>query len=1419
MDVFQIDKPSMDMYSFSFNKIHAEQEPAVQVLFEALRKFRGESWKQDVQLLQSTGRLNNLVDILSSSNYGLSKDALLILIPLLLIGRKNGSGTLLKELAATFAAIPEQDIKELALSLLFVMAVFGEEIDVSLDQYEELFSMLKENSTESHPLSRCVDAALRRVKIMKRLRTSLSDSNIDHKYLFCSDAAILNLLLVNGVEDEETLYLLPTAQRDTLKALRSFEEKSRQFAETGLQTEFSGIEELKLHASALLMAKDKNEFFAEDLANWRNSDDKGANQFLTFLDMFYEKGVPLTTSLFSLDKQEAITLGNASDGSSVLKRCTENKVINEALEKLKTLSSPQDLEGLKEQHIGGLLGRFVEQLCKISETASEASVPFSLSNISSFSVTVFIYMLLREGQVASAEKLSKALHLNIYHLIVFSLAGRPFHNASGETLLAQLSPNVLQFFQQRYPLTANVLTYFRLLCDQQLPIELPSFPSEHTNRTLPMNFQQLLDQVLSLPLKLWMNARLSLVDRILRVTEGASIECRQQIRDQIKRIDEDPEAIEHVLQTILSSNDKDLICRAHNVFYHSHNPVPDCALLVFIERAATSADVAKHVLAMTHPSLALEHIFAWESTWDLETVTTVLQLAAEDVALLRERDECALPEGQEARLRNEVERVKFINEVLSSCDKWRSWQEVSDLITQRPSEIIRALIQSGNFALSRRFRQMFSAAGEQTTIEEECILSMVLSDDRQNAMLLLVELQPSDAFKVAVSVLERLKRVVGRPFEERAKATLFVVNFISTSMSEFVDEGLRRRLDGILRGVNAVTCLPDDLQPLYERLIERPELIVESLVMAVRLQHLESIFRVAPQLRDDSVLLRFARRALTLSPGEYTPMSAPLTGDPADDEEKRGAFAFPGAPNFDVAKTLFDLCEDKDAVCTTCLSVCDGYMDPFSEDPEHVPLRDVIRYCKQLLTTLHTQTAIENRAKIDVLEAHVDLFLELHAKELGFKMKLRDFSNPSKARYYRDQLLKKGSIADVFHLSTVLGIGIARTINQVVLELIAQNNFAEARARVDKCLHAPSQSLVDAITPLELVTKIVEELEKSPVATVDSQHAILSGLRKAATGAFTPGDVSAYLQAVKERQTVKPFEGSERMHEAIYYLKRYGNDISLLKFLLKYNLYEEVLRTVVERKVSSSLFLDPVFLHFVTHNKYQRFKREVLAFDPEFKQFKDHLMFCCSYLAEKRAYTLLLDMQLFLKDYVRAGITMLSLFTAEKEDIGKKIGFLNKAKEYFEFAINTPDPQFSIGDITKLIGECQIQLSILNSLNKKAFPGVFLRKSLFDGKEAEFELTEAILLQNNSSLAAQIITLCNIDITELYPKVCATLIGDSKAEQALQLLRDIKGTITDDVWDTIITQLIMSAASIMDQKTSRAIAAMGAKPQSRVKYI
>lgn len=221
----------------------------------------------------------------------------------------------------------------------------------------------------------------------------------------------------------------------------------------------------------------------------------------------------------------------------------------------------------------------------------------------------------------------------------------------------------------------------------------------------------------------------------------------------------------------------------------------------------------------------------------------------------------------------------------------------------------------------------------QTTLNAEEVLFLLSQDARSDAMGLLMKLPARMAVRVAFRILENSPEIASRQLLCVALQREPLASQLQSAEAERVG-----RLSTSLDLFCKVGAPPQTA--VSEALLLQPALLVESVVMNARCAALSAFFAQRPWMRDDSLLLRYAKKALLGGSGgeaadaysspassEKRPAEGEwpwlLTGDCSLDDCIRKQHAFPALPNCDAAFGLLDLCSaNNPEVAAQCFQVC-----------------------------------------------------------------------------------------------------------------------------------------------------------------------------------------------------------------------------------------------------------------------------------------------------------------------------------------------------------------------------------------------------------------------------------------------------------------------------------------------------------------
>jgi len=104
------------------------------------------------------------------------------------------------------------------------------------------------------------------------------------------------------------------------------------------------------------------------------------------------------------------------------------------------------------------------------------------------------------------------------------------------------------------------------------------------------------------------------------------------------------------------------------------------------------------------------------------------------------------------------------------------------------------------------------------------------------------------------------------------------------------------------------------MQVMFSRLIGHPRLILESLLMSEQISVLSSLFNEMEELREDSLILSYAKKAITRS-DRFGSSSSKTTSSEFSSSGNKNTKSlwedtrYTSAPNINLAKSLLDLCQ------------------------------------------------------------------------------------------------------------------------------------------------------------------------------------------------------------------------------------------------------------------------------------------------------------------------------------------------------------------------------------------------------------------------------------------------------------------------------------------------------------------------------
>lgn len=115
--------------------------------------------------------------------------------------------------------------------------------------------------------------------------------------------------------------------------------------------------------------------------------------------------------------------------------------------------------------------------------------------------------------------------------------------------------------------------------------------------------------------------------------------------------------------------------------------------------------------------------------------------------------------------------------------------------------------------------------------------------------------------------------------------------------------------------------------------------------------------------------------------------------------------------------------------------------------------------------------------------------------------------------------------------------------------------------------------------------------------------------------------------------------------ESIYYLVSYGRHIDILRFLIKYKQIVKALKYTVLLRIPTEQFIQTVIMPYLKNGRLNIVVQQMIDMDETLMMWKEYIIQICLMLEKRHLLNSLYQIQLLLKDTVRASMTCVRFYT------------------------------------------------------------------------------------------------------------------------------------------------------------------------------
>jgi zinc finger FYVE domain-containing protein 26 len=606
--------------------------------------------------------------------------------------------------------------------------------------------------------------------------------------------------------------------------------------------------------------------------------------------------------------------------------------------------------------------------------------------------------------------------------------------------------------------------------------------------------------------------------------------------------------------------------------------------------------------------------------------------------------------------------------------------------------------------------------------------------------------------------------------------------------------------------------------------------------------------------------------------------------DRAVQHRLRGTFFYTQAPSTTLCMAIVALYENPERSGEVCLHLCNRISEQLALNPEMYDHYFVITTIRGLLyhAKLKFRDCGEARrvGLCDAYLAHAELLRMLLASRCPYLLSITDLTDPDKARRLRDRLIEDDKMDLAREVAIKCSLDAFEVWSAWGLAKLRLGLYEDAAEKFAHCLNETGQSSDprDAPQQTQLVESIIAILESPPCPMIDDIKFMQEELRATLAAATTASARSEahlhqYRQAVLHGAPPEPADGQqpalvparralflppliavqtvnqgrvspdsplngERFGQAQFYLKKYGFAKGLCNFYLRHGFMEHACRYLVDAaEVPARVFVETVYVHALSHGQMDDLKFILKAIDPTLERWAQQLLAACGYSNQRKLVSVLYDLQVFMGDDFRAGITSLKFAGGKGFAVEKRMELLEQARCHFnsgrqaglERAEDEPPAtaedgpklklRLAAADVEKYIKTITFQVALINFFKEEAANAKdesekmqlleLTGLSLFNELREKIQVCVEMLhrgsnLEEAFRLSRTMIETFSISTVDVLSAAAARIALESsfsnQEAKASQFLSFVAPLVTNDEWDTVLRAMVNEYSKLDSMK-------------------
>ncbi|XP_072171552.1 uncharacterized protein [Diadema setosum] len=368
-----------------------------------------------------------------------------------------------------------------------------------------------------------------------------------------------------------------------------------------------------------------------------------------------------------------------------------------------------------------------------------------------------------------------------------------------------------------------------------------------------------------------------------------------------------------------------------------------------------------------------------------------------------------------------------------------------------------------------------------------------------------------------------------------------------------------------------------------------------------------------------------------------------LTLEAAHNEIVREDFYYEQAPSTSLCLSILELHSDPGACGHLLLQLCQElseYLRPIrpGETNAEVDYNLVLSMMRNLL--LNSKLKFLGSGDGSSLElcdtylGHVDLLSLFVSSNCPDVPSIQQLTTPDKARRIRDKLVLAERLSLAMEVSTKCGLEPGAVWAAWGLSCLQAGDYQGAREKFSRILKVPADKN-QTQGPNQLLQDIIHTLELSANQTLRA-HDILG---------MSTTSIKDFISIVpKTTPDMDTSLENLALKECLHYIQTYGSHLTTVQFLMRHGKMTTAINHLLQEQCPSELFVEAVLVPCIKEGQFAQLQDAMLKVDPTLVRWHPHLTASCRHIKRLGWSRVLYQLQLFMKDFVRAAMTCIKFF-------------------------------------------------------------------------------------------------------------------------------------------------------------------------------